>query len=150
MKPDAVVTRTVISSQVIAGCRRQPAQDGALGVDGGGMPVIVLGDDRGDEAAVAVDRVELSGSAQEQRLGDALLDVAVPAFDGPVLVRDAAVVAGDDHAEMRGHRLERRVRSWASGRARLRNAADRLSLRCSRGAPPSRRSARSSPPARAG
>ena len=97
-----------------------------------------------------VEIIELRGSAQQQRLGDPRLEVSVTAFDGAVLVRDATVVAGGTMPKWTTSASKRRVRSSASGKARLRKAAERLSLRCSRGTPPSRRSAFSSPPARAG
>ena len=84
----------------------QRLQHGALGVDHGGMASIVLAHHVCDEGAVGVEIVETGGSAQEKCLGDALLDVAVAAFDGAVLVGDATVVAAWHHAEMGDECLE--------------------------------------------
>jgi hypothetical protein len=41
----------------------------------------------GNEAAIGVEALERAATAQEQRLLDRALDVAVPALDGTVLVR---------------------------------------------------------------
>ena len=40
------------------GCRGQRPQDGAFGVDHGGMPAIVLTDDARDEAAIGLEIIE--------------------------------------------------------------------------------------------
>ena len=86
-------------------CRWQGAQRGALGIDRRGVAAIVLSDHLGDEGAIVVEPVERTGAAQQERLGDACLDVAVPALDGAVLVRDAAIVAGRRHPVVEDERL---------------------------------------------
>ena len=70
-----------------------------------GQPRIAPSDDLVDKAAIGIERVEVARAAQQQGILDRLLEVAVRAFDRPVLVRHAAVVAGRLHAVMRAQRL---------------------------------------------
>ena len=60
-------------------------------------PLAVVGiapaDDLVDEAAVGVEVVEVPAAAQQQRVLQRLLEMAVRALDRAVLVRDAGVVA---------------------------------------------------------
>ncbi len=63
--------------------------------------------------------------------------MAVGAFDGAVLMSDTAIVARRGHAVMGAERVISAGQVGdVLGAARLRKAAERLSLRCSRGAPP--------------
>ena len=57
--------------------RRQFAQRRALGLDCLGAVRVGAADDLGDEAAVAVQIVEVRGPAQRQSVGDAALETAV-------------------------------------------------------------------------
>ena len=54
---------------------------------------IVPSDNLVDEAAIAVQVREVARAAQQQRIFDGFLEMAVRAFDGTVLVGDATVVA---------------------------------------------------------
>jgi hypothetical protein len=84
---------------------RQRAEGGALGLDAGGMTAVPPPDDLGDEAAIVLEVGEGGCAAQQQRVADRALEMAVRALDGAVLVGDAAVVAGRRHAVMGAERL---------------------------------------------
>jgi len=79
---------------------RQALQHGALGIDPLGVAGIVAADDLVDEAAVSGKVIEVGGAAQQQRVEDRPLEVAVGSLDRAVLMGDAAVVAGRPHAVM--------------------------------------------------
>ena len=59
----------------------------------------------GEEAAVGVEIGEVARAAQEERLVERPLEMAVVALDRPVLVRDAPVVAARRHAVVGTQRL---------------------------------------------
>ena len=98
-------------------------------------------DDGVDEGPVGVEIGEVARPAQQQGVLERLLEMAMRAFDRTVLVRDAGVVARRGHAVMAHQRRVALGDVSRASAARLRNAADRLSLRCSFGAPPSAHSA---------
>lgn len=66
---------------------------------------ILAADDLVDEAAIAGEGVEFAGAAHQQRVLDSLLEMAMNAFDGAVLVCDAAIVAGRLHTIMGAERV---------------------------------------------
>src|SRR6202030_3660839 len=66
---------------------------------------IAPADDLVDEATIGLERVEIARPAQQQRVLDRSLQMAMRAFDRPVLVRQAPIVAGRQHAVMRAQRL---------------------------------------------
>jgi hypothetical protein len=83
-----------------ASCR-QRAQVGALQLERLVPARVATADQLGDPGPVSVEAAEVARPAQQQGLlGDAL-EMAVPALDGAVLVRDARVVAGGGHAVVR-------------------------------------------------
>ena len=124
------------------------ASAGLLQRDALGEIGVAPADDLVDEAAIGGEVVEVALPAQQQRILERLLEMAVSAFDRAVLVGDARLLrvgscrSGPQRLVARGQILPRSA-------VRLRNAADRLSLRCSRGAPPSAHSAFCSPSASA-
>jgi hypothetical protein len=61
---------------------------------------VAAADDLVDEAAVGGEIIEVGSAAQQQRIGDRPLEMAMRALDRPVLVGDAAIVAGRPHAVM--------------------------------------------------
>ena len=77
-------------------------------LDSVGMTPVVLGNDARDERAIGVQRREVIRAAQHQRLIDPVLHMTVPALDRPILMRDAAVVAGRHH---KGHHSGRATTS---------------------------------------
>jgi len=77
-----------------------PLQLDPLGVVG-----IPLADLLVDESAVGIKIVEVPGTAQQRRVFERLLEMAVGTLDRPVLVHDAAVVAGWPHAVVGTERL---------------------------------------------
>jgi hypothetical protein len=58
------------------------------------MADIAAADDLVDEAAVGGQIVEIARSPHQQRVIDRPLEMAVRAFDGPILMGDAGIVAG--------------------------------------------------------
>jgi|ERR1700733_1759102 hypothetical protein len=74
--------------------RRQHLQRRALEIEPLGQPRIAPPDDLVDEAAIGIQGGKIARAAQQQRVLDRLLEMAVWAFDRTVLVRYAAVVAG--------------------------------------------------------
>ena len=85
--------------------RRQRFQGRALEIEPLGVARVAPPDDLVDEAAIGGERVEVARAAQQQRIFDRLLEMAVRAFDRAVLVRDAAIVARRLHAVMAAQRL---------------------------------------------
>src|SRR6267143_2938737 len=84
---------------------RQRLQGRALEIEPLAVASIAAPDDLVDKAAIGLEVVEVTRSAQQQRVLDRLFEMAVRAFDRPVLVRHAAIVAGRLHAVMRAQRL---------------------------------------------
>lgn len=76
--------------------RRQRAQGGDLGAQGVLAAAVSPGDELVDEAAVVVDGGEVAAAAQDQRLIEGGLEMAVMRFDRAVLVGLAAIVAAGD------------------------------------------------------
>ena len=134
MKPPVEVTRDD-RLLVVGGAPRPaaPAEPAPLDLDALAVAGIAAADDLVDEAAVGGEVVEVARAAQQQRVLDRLLEMAVRALDRAVLVRDAGIVAGRRHAVVGAQRLVAPRQVLRASRSRLRNAADRLSLRCSRG-----------------
>src|SRR6266568_2791734 len=85
--------------------RRQRLQGRALEIEPLAVASIAAPDDLVDKTAIGLQVVEVARSAQQQRVLDRLFEMAVRAFDRPVLVRHAAIVAGRLHAVMRAQRL---------------------------------------------
>lgn len=69
-------------------------------VDPLGVAGIAAADDLVDEAAIGGEIIEVGSASQQQRIGDRPLEMAMRALDRPVLVGDAAIVAGRPHAIM--------------------------------------------------
>jgi hypothetical protein len=84
---------------------RQRLQRRTLEIQPLGNARIAPTDNLVDEAAISVQRVEIARAAQQQRIRDRLLQVAVRALDRAVLVRQAGIVAGRLHAVMGARRL---------------------------------------------
>ena len=84
---------------------RQALQRRPLGFDALGVTGVLAADDLVDEPAVTDEVVEISGATHQQRVVEGLLEMAVSALDGAVLVCDAAVVAGGLHAVMGAQRV---------------------------------------------
>lgn len=61
-------------------------------VDPLGVADIAAADDLVDEAAVGSETIEVGSAAQQQRIGDRPLEMAVRALDRAVLISDAAIV----------------------------------------------------------
>ena len=80
-------------------------QGRALEIETLGVARVVPSDDLIDEAAIGIQVDEVARAAQQERVLDRLLEMAVRAFDRPILVRHAAIVAGRLHAVMRAQRL---------------------------------------------
>src|SRR5206468_1012760 len=85
--------------------RRQRLQGRALESEPLAVARVAPPDDLVDEAAIGLQGVEVARPAQQQRVLDRLLEMAVRAFDRTVLVRYAWIVAGRLHAVMRAQRL---------------------------------------------
>src|SRR5882672_2593281 len=85
--------------------RRQRLQGRALEIEPLGVARVAPPDNFIDEATVGIQGVEVARAAQQQRIFDRLLEMAVRAFNRTVLVRYAAIVAGRLHAVMRAQRL---------------------------------------------
>ena len=81
----------------------------ALGLDPVPMARVVTRDDLRDEAPPGVDVLELPAAAQQRRLFQTRLQMAVAAFDGAVLMRDNAIVASGLHAVIIAQRLVARA-----------------------------------------
>jgi hypothetical protein len=71
-----------------------------LDLDLVGVTLVVVGDDAAHKGTIVVESGKVRRAAQQERLLDTALHMAVPALDGTVLVRDAAVIAGRHHAVM--------------------------------------------------
>ena len=84
---------------------RQRAQRGALELDELAPTRVAPADQLGNEAAIGVEIGKVARAAQQQRLIERLLEVAVVALDDAVLVRHAAVVAARHHAVVSAQRL---------------------------------------------
>ena len=67
-------------------------------------PLAIVGiapaDDLVDEAAVGIQIVEVPAAAQQQRVLQRLLEMAMRTLDGAILVCDTQVIAGRHHAVM--------------------------------------------------
>ena len=85
--------------------RRQVHEVGPLGLDEAAAGGIGAADDGIDEGAPGGEVGKVMAAAQQQRLGERVLEVAVRRLDGAVLVGDAGVVAGRAHAVMGAERL---------------------------------------------
>jgi len=85
--------------------KSQRLQRRALDIQALAVASIAPADDLVDEAVVGLERVEIARAAQQQRVLDRPLQMAVRAFDRAVLVRQAPIVAGRLHAVMRAQRL---------------------------------------------
>jgi hypothetical protein len=85
--------------------RRQRLQRWALKIKTLADASIAAPDNLVDEASIGLERVEIARPAQQQRVLDRPLHMAVRAFDGAVLVRQAPIVTGRLHAVMSGQRL---------------------------------------------
>jgi len=81
--------------------RRQRTQGGTFGAQALLAPGVAAGDDLIDEAAIGVEAGEVAAAAQDQRLVERGLQMAVVGLDGAVLVRLAGVVAAGDEAVVR-------------------------------------------------
>ena len=103
------------------------------------------GDDPIDEATVVGQILVRRGSAQQPRITDCALQVSVRTLDHSDLVSLAAVLAAQVHPVMRteGFVADRQIER--PSRLESRNAAERESLGCSPGTPPSAHSAFCSP-----
>lgn len=75
-------------------------QHGALGVDALAVAGVAAADQFVDEAAVVLDRVEVARAAQQQRVLDGALEMAVGGLDHPILMGQPAVVAAGCHTVM--------------------------------------------------
>src|SRR6516162_10059167 len=84
---------------------RQRLQGRALDIETLAVARITASDNLVDKAAIGLERVEIARTAQQQRVLDRSLQMAVRAFDRAVLVRQTAIVAGRLHAVMRAQRL---------------------------------------------
>src|SRR3984893_14365061 len=80
--------------------KSQRLQRRALDIQALAVASIAPADDLVDEAVVGLERVEIARAAQQQRVLDRPLQMAVRAFDRAVLVRQAPIVAGRLHAVM--------------------------------------------------
>src|SRR3954471_20062781 len=74
--------------------RRQRLQRWALEIKTLAVASIAAADNLVDEASTGLQRVEIARPAQQQRVLYGPLQMAVRAFDGAVLVRQAPIVAG--------------------------------------------------------
>jgi hypothetical protein len=81
--------------------RRQFFQGRTLEIEPLGVARVAPPNDLVEEAAISLQRGEIARAAQQQRILDCLLEMAMRAFDRSVLVRHAAIVAGRLHAVMR-------------------------------------------------
>jgi hypothetical protein len=84
---------------------RQRLQRGALHLDARRRAGVVPPDHLVDEAAVGIKVDEVARAPQQQGVPDPRLEVAVPALDGAVLVRQAGVVAARLHAVVGAQRV---------------------------------------------
>jgi hypothetical protein len=100
------------------------------------MARLAAADDFVNEAPPCWEIVKVARGAQQQRVGERSLEMAVGALDRAVLVADAGICGS---ASCRNGRRTLRSASsnhpWQSA-LRLRKAAERLSLRCCPGTPP--------------
>ena len=76
-------------------------QDRALEIEPFAVARIAAPDDLVDKAAIGLERFEIARTSQQQGVFECSLQMAMRAFDRPVLVRQAPVVAGRQHAVMR-------------------------------------------------
>ena len=130
------VTRATSSVKSVVRRAGSGAQRRRLDAHRGLAAAVAAGDELVDEAAVVGDVGEVAAAAQDQRLVERGLEVAVVGLHRAVLVRLAGIVAAGEHAVVAAQRLVALRDVLAASAARLRNAADRLSVRCSRGTPP--------------
>ena len=84
---------------------RQGLQDGPLAVDALGVAGVAAADELVDEGTIGGKIGERGAGAQQERVGDRPLEVAVRALHRAVLVGEAGVVAGRRHAVMGAQRL---------------------------------------------
>src|SRR5271156_4404181 len=91
---------------VIGGAaRRRRGKPAPFQLDPLAVVAIAPTDDLVDEAAIGIEIVEVPAAAQQQRVFERLLEMAMRALDRAVLVREAGVVAGWRHAVMAAERL---------------------------------------------
>ena len=91
---------------VVAGAPvRQGLQDGPLAFDALGVAGVAAADELVDKGAVGGQVGEGGAGAQQERVGDRPLEVAVRALHRAVLVRDAGVVARRGHPVVDAQRL---------------------------------------------
>ena len=83
----------------------QRLQRGALGIDAGTAASVLGRHDLVDEAAIGGQIIEVARGAQQERVANRRLEMAVRALDPAILMRDAAVVAGRRHAVMPAQRV---------------------------------------------
>jgi uncharacterized Zn-binding protein involved in type VI secretion len=83
---------------VLGAALRQGSERRALGVDAAAVAGVAAADQGIDEAAVVGEGVEVAGAAQQQRILERSLQMAVGGLDRAVLMGDAAVVAAGGHA----------------------------------------------------
>src|SRR4029450_551475 len=83
----------------------QRCEMGSFQLDPLSVVGILSADDLVDEAAIGIKVVEVSAPAQQQRVLQRFLEMAVWALDRPVLVRDAGIVAGRRHSVVAHERL---------------------------------------------
>ena len=83
----------------------QRCEIGPLQLDPLSVVGILSTDDLVDEAAVGIKVVEVSAPAQQQRVLQRFLEMAMRALDRPVLMRDAGIVAGRRHSVVAHQRL---------------------------------------------
>ena len=80
--------------------RRQCLRRRALEIEALAVASIAPADDLVDEAAIGFERVKIARAAQQQRVLDRPLQMAVRAFDRAVLVRQTPIVAGRLHPRL--------------------------------------------------
>jgi len=87
--------------EVRGAARRQCLEQGPLDLQFAAAVSIGTTDDLSNEPAVEWQIGEVAAAAQQQRLLQGLLGMAMTGLNGAVLVRDTSVIAGGDHAVMR-------------------------------------------------
>src|SRR6201995_5122337 len=85
--------------------RRQCLQGRPFEIQPLAVASIAAPDELVDKAAISLERIKIARSAQQQRVLDRSLQMAVRAFDRAVLMRQAPIVAGRLHAVMRAQCL---------------------------------------------
>ena len=90
---------------VAAAAGRQGLEVGGLDAQGIPAPRVMLAHDLRDEGPVGIEAGEITRAAQAKGLIEPRLEVAVPALDRAILVRDTAIVARRLHAVVGAERL---------------------------------------------